>query len=187
MCKDYISEKFWAKAINYHVVPVVMGPPREDYELVAPPNSFIHVDDYDSVESLAEYLKKLDADDKLYGEYLRWMSTTEAFGEKFNKTLHIKKQAASTPNGVCALCEKLNHDEPPSTVMKLDEWWYGEGYSASSDRFSICSSDSGASGYPLRWVVTLVYNGIVLFLGLLFIKIVFPLLKNRKSKLILLQ
>ena len=63
-------------------MPVVMGPSRQEYELVAPPGSFIHVDDFDSAETLANFLKNLDKDDKSYGEYLRWAMVAEKEGAK---------------------------------------------------------------------------------------------------------
>ena len=34
-----------------------MGTTKENYKKILPPNSFIHVDDFDSVEQLAKYLK----------------------------------------------------------------------------------------------------------------------------------
>ncbi|XP_071485806.1 glycoprotein 3-alpha-L-fucosyltransferase A-like [Diadema antillarum] len=62
-CRDYITEKLWRNAFLNDIVPVVYGPPREDYEKVLPPNSFIHVHDFKSVKELAEYLSKLDKDE----------------------------------------------------------------------------------------------------------------------------
>ena len=62
------------KLMNLHfflrsdVVPIVMGARRRDYERVAPPNSFIHVDDFESPFQLANYLKKLDKDEALYNK-----------------------------------------------------------------------------------------------------------------------
>ena len=46
-CKDYISEKFWRNAIFSGSVPVVFGPHKEDVAALAPPNSFIHTDDFE--------------------------------------------------------------------------------------------------------------------------------------------
>ena len=71
-CRDYITEKFWTNSLSYDIVPVVYGAPREDFEKVAPPNSFIHVSDFPSLESLAEYLRLLDQNDALYNSYFKW-------------------------------------------------------------------------------------------------------------------
>ena len=47
----------WWNALEKGSVPLVMGTTKENYKKILPPNSFIHVDDFDSVEQLAKYLK----------------------------------------------------------------------------------------------------------------------------------
>ena len=42
-----------------------MGAPKKTYERVAPPHSFIHVDDFVSPQKLAEYLNVLGEHDTL--------------------------------------------------------------------------------------------------------------------------
>uniref|UniRef100_A0A672QK11 Fucosyltransferase n=1 Tax=Sinocyclocheilus grahami TaxID=75366 RepID=A0A672QK11_SINGR len=69
---QYITEKLWRNAFQAGTVPVVLGPPRRDYEAVAPPNSFIHVDDFKSIKALAEYLRGLTKDPEKYNAYLNW-------------------------------------------------------------------------------------------------------------------
>lgn len=68
----YITEKLWRNAFQAGTVPVVLGPPRRDYEAVAPSKSFIHVDDFKSIKALAEYLRALTKDPEKYNEYFRW-------------------------------------------------------------------------------------------------------------------
>ncbi|XP_076613397.1 alpha-(1,3)-fucosyltransferase 7 [Chaetodon auriga] len=70
--KDYITEKLWRNAYQGGAVPVVMGPPISDYKAVAPPNSFIHVDEFASVKDLGKYLQRLAEDKKRYSEYFAW-------------------------------------------------------------------------------------------------------------------
>ena len=48
-----------------------MGARPEDYARLAPYKSFIHVDEFDGPEQLAEYLLELDRDDKKYNEYFQ--------------------------------------------------------------------------------------------------------------------
>ena len=76
-CRHYITEKFFYNALQFNMIPIVMGAKRKDYENVAPYKSFIHVDDFENPLQLAEYLKKLDANDKLYNEYFQWKGTGE--------------------------------------------------------------------------------------------------------------
>ena len=57
------------------VIPIALGARPEDYAAVAPPKSYIHVDDFESPKHLAEYLLTLDRNDDLYNEYFRWKGT----------------------------------------------------------------------------------------------------------------
>lgn len=90
-----------------------MGPSRRDYELVAPYNSFIHVDDFESPKVLAEYLHKLDLNDTLYNEYFKWKGTgTIVIDSKF----------------YCRLCAMLHdEDHPPKYYNDINDWWNGTG------------------------------------------------------------
>ena len=49
--------------LRYDMVPIVMGGRRDDYFNLAPPNSYIHVDDFKSAGHLAAYLRYLDGND----------------------------------------------------------------------------------------------------------------------------
>lgn len=71
-CSDYMTEKFWDTGLIQGAVPVVYGAKKEDYERLAPPRSFIHVSDFESIESLANYLLLLDRNDILYQKYFEW-------------------------------------------------------------------------------------------------------------------
>ena len=52
----YLLLQVWWNALSKGSVPVVMGTKKEDYRKTLPPNSFIHIDDFQSPKSLAEYL-----------------------------------------------------------------------------------------------------------------------------------
>ncbi|RXG61142.1 Alpha-(1,3)-fucosyltransferase 6 [Armadillidium vulgare] len=56
-CKDYITEKAWWNSFEKETVPVVMGTTKSNYEKLLPPNSFIHVDDFESPKHLADYIR----------------------------------------------------------------------------------------------------------------------------------
>ena len=49
-----------------------MGARPQDYERLAPHNSYIHVDNFEGPKELADYLKTLNENDDLYNEYFRW-------------------------------------------------------------------------------------------------------------------
>lgn len=115
-CKDYITEKFFATALQRNILPIVMGPPRENYEKYAPQRSFIHVDDFHSPAELAAFLIKLDRDDDLYNSYFQWKGTGKVTAK------HIEF--------FCKLCDRL-HDNSimsiPSWFEDVNLWWRGPG------------------------------------------------------------
>ena len=71
-CTDYISEKLWRNSLAQGLVPVVYGPHVDDVKAMAPPNSYIHVEDYNSPAELAKYLDYLSKNDTAYLEYHQW-------------------------------------------------------------------------------------------------------------------
>ena len=66
-----------------NVIPIVMGARLGEYRRLAPPHSFIHVDQYDSLGELASYLELLNLDDDLYNEYFRWKPHWKLVDQKF--------------------------------------------------------------------------------------------------------
>ncbi|XP_041826860.1 alpha-(1,3)-fucosyltransferase 7 isoform X3 [Melanotaenia boesemani] len=72
LAKDYITEKLWNNAYKSGAVPVVLGPPISDYKAVAPNHSFIHVDEFTSINEMGEFLQQLANDQKRYSEYFTW-------------------------------------------------------------------------------------------------------------------
>ncbi|RXG54878.1 Glycoprotein 3-alpha-L-fucosyltransferase A [Armadillidium vulgare] len=67
-CKDYVTEKFF-NILSYYIIPVVMG--GADYAAIAPPYSYINVEDFESPKDLANYLIYLDKNDTAYMEYFK--------------------------------------------------------------------------------------------------------------------
>ncbi|XP_064624197.1 glycoprotein 3-alpha-L-fucosyltransferase A-like isoform X1 [Lineus longissimus] len=101
-CPDYITEKFWTNALGHGMIPVALGTSKEDYLQVAPPHSFIHTADFQTVATLAEYLKLLDKNDVLYNEYFEW--------KKHYRVVYTRP--------ACRLCEAL-HDEKKMNRRKI--------------------------------------------------------------------
>ncbi|CAH8875883.1 unnamed protein product [Trichobilharzia szidati] len=111
LCQDYITEKFFFNALMNNVLPVVMGASIEEYQKVAPPHSFIHVDEFDSPEELAEYLKYLDKNDTAYNEYFAWHDKG------------VVSMWSSKPE--CEFCLLANAVEylRPTSQEKFSVWW----------------------------------------------------------------
>ena len=114
ICPGYVSEKFFRIVqLTESVVPVVYG--GADYASIAPPHSYIDARQFKPKE-LADYLKKLDANDTLFAEYLQWKGKYE---------IENTDQRAFQ-NAFCELCRKL-HQDAESESVKIDSHvidWY---------------------------------------------------------------
>lgn len=114
-CKEYITEKFYQNALGYNdlnhlIVPIVLGPNKEDYRRLSPPNSFIHIDEFSSLKDLADYLHRLDEDDSLYGKYFQWKATGRFIDTSF----------------LCRLCAMLHWSHAngkQKSYVSVRDWW----------------------------------------------------------------
>lgn len=114
-CRQYITEKFYRNALgyndlNYLILPIVMGPRKEDYIRFAPPASFIHVNDFKSPKELAKYLKQLDTDDVLYYSYFNWKTMGQFIDTKF----------------MCRVCSLLHNAKTigkTKSYSDIKHWW----------------------------------------------------------------
>ncbi|CAH8287402.1 unnamed protein product, partial [Schistosoma turkestanicum] len=111
LCPDYITEKIFRNAFKHDVIPVVMGASIEEYKRVAPPHSFIHVDQFKSPAELANYLKYLDRNKTAYNEYFAWRDhgTIDAWSSK--------------PQCVICLLAYTAHKLKPYTFPNVSRWW----------------------------------------------------------------
>ena len=82
ICTDYVTEKFW-NALKRGMVPIAMGTSVANYEQLAPPNSFLHVDNFTSPRHLAGYISYLDRNDSAYNAYHDWRKDYQVGGTGF--------------------------------------------------------------------------------------------------------
>ena len=109
-CPDYVTEKLF-RPLRAGSVPVVFG--GAHYSQFAPPHSFINALDFESAEQLANYLKFLEQNRKLYSHYFEWRRHFEI----------IK----SPIDDWCKLCEMLNDDSmPQKTYSNIARWWFDD-------------------------------------------------------------
>ena len=80
---DYITEKLWG-ALEAGTIPVYFGAPN--VKEFIPFHGVIYVDDFPSVEELAEYLTKVSNNQQLYESYHTWREKPlpQAFIDKVN-------------------------------------------------------------------------------------------------------
>jgi len=88
------------------MIPIVLGPKRQDYERVAPPNSFIYAKDYSDPEELANHLNDVATNKNEYENYQIWRINY--------KTRYLGQDVE--PLRFCELCYKLNTNR--------DRIWY---------------------------------------------------------------
>ncbi|XP_068195479.1 4-galactosyl-N-acetylglucosaminide 3-alpha-L-fucosyltransferase 9-like [Antennarius striatus] len=109
--KDYITEKFY-NPLSVGTVPVVLGPPRENYEKVIQGDAFIHVDDFSSPKELADHLLLLDKNEEMYLRFFEWK---RYFKVRTTRTLNLD---------VCATCEYLRRHKEYETLINFGEWFW---------------------------------------------------------------
>ena len=118
-CKDYLSEKFWKQALDAQLVPIVSGVSREDISVLAPPNSYIHVEDYPDLKDLVKHIEYLNGNDTAYLEYHKWRLMTADLSKPF--TNYNDKRNC----GVCRLImEKKAQGFPKHSVKSVSDWWF---------------------------------------------------------------
>ena len=99
-CSEYITEKFWSNAYATGMVPIAYGAPKEDYTKTAPPNSFIHLDDFRTMQEFVDYIKLLDKNETMYQSFFEWRRLGKTrMGSGFRTALG--------PPNLCNLVRKL--------------------------------------------------------------------------------
>jgi hypothetical protein len=68
------------QGLNGQAIPIVLGAKREQYQRIAVPNSYIHVDDYQTIEQLTKELHRLNKNDSEYIKYLQWTQLYDVGG-----------------------------------------------------------------------------------------------------------
>lgn len=109
-CSEYISEKLFNVLRTQSAIPVALGgKSRADYERVAPPHSYIHVEDFDNVQGLADQLEYLATNTTAYNEYFWW---TEHYEVPSTWQHYLSAQ--------CLLCQRLNSILKDKVSAKYD-------------------------------------------------------------------
>ncbi|KAL7641310.1 UNVERIFIED_CONTAM: hypothetical protein RMT77_008448 [Armadillidium vulgare] len=109
LCKDYVTEKLF-RSLKLGVLPVVFG--GADYNNMAPPNSFINVNQFQNYANLVKYLLKVSDDHILYNSYLRWQEDYDVeIGSPFKPF-------------ICDLCKKLHSKRTFKSYPDIRQWFF---------------------------------------------------------------
>jgi len=111
LCDGYSTEKFWGRiAEGSFFVPIAMGGLSVDeYSRLTPLNSFLHVYNFTSLDTLGTYLQQLMTDEKLYNSYHKWRESYE-----FNFTRRYDH---------CELCRLANEKPFLPAIPNISAWW----------------------------------------------------------------
>ncbi|KAM3858975.1 4-galactosyl-N-acetylglucosaminide 3-alpha-L-fucosyltransferase 9-like [Diretmus argenteus] len=110
--KDYITEKLY-NPMMMGTVPVVLGPPRLNYEDHISGDSFIHVDDFVSPKELAERMLYLDQNHAEYMSYFQWRERFEVKRTTFGHEL------------ACKSCQYIQNHRGYQAFNGLNKWYWG--------------------------------------------------------------
>ena len=124
ICKDYVTEKFW-EALRRKQVPVVMGGAR--YKELAPPHSYIDINEFKDIKILAQFLIQLSKDEKEYNKYLEWTKSYKIYGWEESWRLFW-----------CDLCEALHDKSRPAQVYEDLNGWFTEN-TATCPQWTVCT------------------------------------------------
>ena len=155
-CVDYVTEKYWGGPLELGIVPVVLG--GANYSEMAIPGSYINVFDFDSIKTLADYLRYLDKNDTAYMEYFVWRKLYKVdgylTGATFNKhypwTCDI---CARAQNPKRKSYKRISDFRDPSTHCGLHEDKLYELMSPGGDNDfrSIENRNSAATAPDISW------------------------------------
>lgn len=111
ICDGYVTEKMWRLILKpITTIPIVMG--GANNKSILPNHTYINVKDFPSPKDLADFLKRLDKDDKEFNEYI------------------TKKNSLRCPAGIahqCSLCKFLHeHREETLHAPDVMDFWSEE-------------------------------------------------------------
>ncbi|XP_078124007.1 4-galactosyl-N-acetylglucosaminide 3-alpha-L-fucosyltransferase 9-like [Sander vitreus] len=112
--RDYITETFNGP-LAAGTVPIVLGPPRSNYEDFAPGTSFIHVNDFPDAATLAEFLLKLDQNNTAYMRYFNWRPF-------YTARRHLTEENHEFAYAICQACYYVGMTNKYRVVPDLYKW-----------------------------------------------------------------
>ena len=115
LCDDYITEKYWYRAIRNGVIPIVLGSGLYINSKLVIPGSYINVLDFKNIKILARYIKYLDNNDTAYNEYFKWKDKYVLWEPICDWPFE--------PYWACQMCMRLNIGIQRKRKVKMSKYW----------------------------------------------------------------
>ena len=110
ICKDYITEKFYNRALVPQLVPVVINKANLSNVHVAPPGSYIDASDFKSAKEVADYMITVSSNSTLYNSFFEWHS-------------HYRVYFHTTKDLFCDACHRLYTSTDTNIWNDLSSWY----------------------------------------------------------------
>ncbi|XP_038212080.1 4-galactosyl-N-acetylglucosaminide 3-alpha-L-fucosyltransferase FUT6-like [Zerene cesonia] len=112
-CREYLTEKAFNNAYDKGAIPVIMGPKPDECDKILPPNSFLHINNFDKPRDLAKYIIHLSANDEALLNFHRWRNHFKIVNEHGyfgTKSFHY-----------CRVCEALNYNDKSEKIYNEND------------------------------------------------------------------
>ncbi|XP_034017352.1 alpha-(1,3)-fucosyltransferase 9-like [Thalassophryne amazonica] len=114
--KDYITETFNGP-LAVGTVPIVLGPPRKNYEEFFPGTSFIHVNDFSDAKTLADFISRMVDNDETYMRYFGWRKSYVA-------RRHLTQDKYEFARAICQACNHVGVYREYRVVPDIYKWYF---------------------------------------------------------------
>lgn len=112
-CKEYITEKGFYHAYSKGAIPVIMGPSMEECEILLPPSSYLHVDNYPTPKELAEDIISISQDENKLLSFHKWRLNFDVLNEHgYFKT---------SSQHFCRVCEAMNYNDESTKIYDKEK------------------------------------------------------------------
>ena len=108
VCDEYVTEKFFVRALANYAVPVVLS--RATHPLPIPQDSFIAADDFPSPAHLAAELHRLSNSPTQLLAFQAWRR-------------HFRVRIVWFKETLCQLCQALHEEREPRVVQDIHGWF----------------------------------------------------------------